>query len=539
MKQFFINIVTTVLTVVLFCVILEVGARVFIKSKHTLNEYEDFMQTQGITPKNKKSSEKRIMIVGESAARGVPYTLDSSVAGFLQKLLTESENQNLKIINTAVPGRHSYYQFEEGRDLVRYGADAIILYAGNNDARDFSNVMRDMPLAYLDFKLTWNSFFYRNLKRSFLKIKKWMNKRAKKDIFTINYNQDDVWHWTDTYLTKKKKYLDDPELGMKRKLQAIKDYEHNLDQLTRYLKRHYVSVFVCNLPIVHEANPEIGDWSRKGYQFEQKIIFKNQSEELEWRRLFEEGKKALENKNFEQAIVSFEQAEKINATYPMLFHSLGKSYQQNGDYEKAKLMYTKGKDLQIQSPGGDSYKTEALKQVAGKNNVPFVDLQEALEQTSENGLVGTNLFLDHCHPNSLGHKVIAAKIMESLCQSGFAHCQSGQSNWKHWLEKLVGGELNSENLAREYLLIGFYHFKGTLWESQPDYKEAIEYLEKAKAISPENKNIYPLLAASFWNDHQIEKAAESLRKLRTLDETEYQKTLKDFPYLSELAQNLV
>ncbi len=538
MRQFLTNVLTAVIAVTLFCGALEFGTRIFMKSKHTLNEYEDFMESQGVTPQNKKAGEKRIMIVGESAARGVPYTMDSSVSGFLQKLLTESGNPNLKVINTGVPGRHSFYQLEEGRDLVQYGADAVILFAGNNDARDFSNVMRDMPLAYLDFKLTWNSFFYWSLKRKLLKLKKWMNKKAKKDIFTINYNQDDVWHWTDTYLTKKKKYLDDPELGMKRKIQAVKDYEHNLDQLTRYLKRRQIAVFVCNLPLVHEANPEIGDWSRKGYQFEQKVVFKNKDEEAKWRHLFDEGKKALEDKNFAQAIILFEQAEKINDTYPMLFHYLGKSYQESGDYQKAKLMFTKGKDLQIQSPGGDSYKTEALKQIAQRNNVPFIDLQEALERSSDHGLVGTNLFLDHCHPNALGHKVIAAKMIEGLCQSGVAHCSSAENNWKHWLEKLIGGELNSENLAREYLLIGFYHFKGTLWELHPDYKEAIEYLEKAESITPENKNIYPLLAASFWNDHQKDKAAESLKKLRSIDEAEYQKTLKDFPYLLELAHNL-
>lgn len=532
-NNFLINLLTAFLAITIFGGTLELGSRVFMKSKHTLNEYKVFIESQGVTPKNKTAGEKRIMIVGESAARGVPYTMDASVSGLLQTLLNESGNRNLKIINTGVPGRHSFYQLEEGRDLVRYGADAVILYAGNNDARDFSNVMRDMPLAYLDFKLTWNSFFYRSLKHKLLKLKKWMNKKAGKNIFTINYNQDDVWHWTDDYLKKKKKYLDDPELGMKRKIQAVQDYERNLDQLTGYLKRHYITVFVCNLPIVHEAMPQIGDWSRKGYQFDQKVVFKNVKEQAAWRRHFDQGRAALEKNDHAKAIQHFEEAEKINDSYPMLFYYLGKSYAGMQNYAQAKLMYVKSKDVQIQSPGGDSFKSEALKKIAAKHKVTFVDLQAALEEVAPHGLVGMELFLDHCHPNSLGHKILAAQMMQSLCDTGYAQCPSNISR-KYWLEKLMG-ELNNQNLAREYLLVAFYHFKGTLWNNQPDYKQAIEYLEKARAIMPENVNIYPLLAASYWNAGNKEKAAQNLDQLKKLDQNEYKKTLVDFPYLAQLA----
>ncbi len=531
--RFIFNLIFSVIFLSTIFGLLEFVFRVNAKFHPVLNEYETFIESQGFKPDNKQPNEKRIFIIGESAARGVPYTMEFSVSGLLQKLLDESNNLNIKIVNSAVPGRHSFYQKEEGGTLVRYKADGVVIYAGNNDARDFSNVMRDMPLALFEFKLFWNSEFYSFLKHKFFKMRKWVNKRAGHEVFVINYNQDDMWHWTDSYLRKKQQYLLNPELGLKRKMVAIEDYHKNLDDLTGYLLKHKANVYVCNLPVVHEAMPQIGDWSRKGYAFDQKVIFRNSEEETAWKQFFDQGKAALEKSEYYEAIKNFEEAKKLNGTYPMLFYDLGKAYAGMGDYSKAKVMYVKSKDLQIQSPGGDSYKTEALRTIASKYNLPFIDLQAALEEIATHGIVGMELFLDHCHPSSFGHKIIAARIMQSLCDTHTAQCPADVT-WKFWLEKLMG-ELNEQNLAREYLLVAFYHFKGTQWNAQPDYKQAIEYLEKARAVMPENVNIYPLLAASYWNDGKKEKAVENLQYLKKLNLTEYQKTLVDFPYLAQIA----
>src|SRR3989338_5748448 len=134
------NILFSALTMILIFGGLETTARTYMTFRHRLNEYEDLIEHQGFTPHNKSNREKRLFIIGESAARGVPYALDTSFSGFLQKLLTDSGNSNVKVINTAIPGRHSFYQKEEGKTLVKYKADVVMIYAGNNDTRDFSNV---------------------------------------------------------------------------------------------------------------------------------------------------------------------------------------------------------------------------------------------------------------------------------------------------------------------------------------------------------------------------------------------------------------
>lgn len=51
--------------------------------KPHLNEFEQVVENQGVTPSNKSSNEKRIFILGESAVEGIPYSIDMSFPGFL------------------------------------------------------------------------------------------------------------------------------------------------------------------------------------------------------------------------------------------------------------------------------------------------------------------------------------------------------------------------------------------------------------------------------------------------------------------------
>ena len=53
--------------VVVFCISLELGARINAKATHQLNEYEDLIEQQGFSPTNKQPGEKRIFLIGESA----------------------------------------------------------------------------------------------------------------------------------------------------------------------------------------------------------------------------------------------------------------------------------------------------------------------------------------------------------------------------------------------------------------------------------------------------------------------------------------
>ena len=527
-----------------FISLLEIAARFHIRFAHKLiNRYETLIEGQGFRPDNKQPNERRIFLLGQSAARGIPYPLELSTSSYLEKLLRSETGSNVRVINVRIQDTHSFHEREAPETLIRYGADAVILYTGNNETRDFSYTIRDVPFAYTDLKLTWNLRLWWGMKRKLMSLKTFINKTAGRQIFVINYNQDDVWHWTDTYLRKKRLYYKNPELAQKRKKRAMHDFEVNLSALVRDLKARGTKVYIASLPIVHERKLQIRDWPRKGYKFEQKILFHSAREEPMWKSLFEMGRDKVARGDFNEGIEFLEKARSINYTYPALLHELAKAYAGLKQYSLAKTLYVQAKDAQVQSPGGDSSKNNVLRRVTERFNVPLVDLQNPLETVAPNGILGRSLFHHHGLPNLLGHKVIAARLAQSLCEDGFILCRKESLNWKTQLERLIGGRLDAERLAQEYFSVALYRLYETS-SASPPYEEAVEYLNLAREGATSAKaakllrNIDLYLAASYWQLGKRNDAKTCLARVLDKNIKDYRVVWRKFPYLIDLAQSL-
>lgn len=486
LKKFLLPLFFSVLTTVIFLLALETGARVLEHFKPNLNEYEHVVENQGFRTDNKQPGEIRIFVLGESAVEGIPYSREMSFTGFLNQLAGKADLKNVKFVNLGVKGRHSFYQREIAPLFPKYKADAVIIYAGNNDTRDFSNVIRDVPGAWLDFILTWRSAFYAGLKRKILAAQEAVNKRSGTQVFSINHNSDDAWHWTDAYIRKKKEYMETPEKGLERKRRAIQDYENNLSALVKDLKSKNIRVFVCSLGINHKTLPSISDVKLglgphgKGYE------------------IYYGGDK----NNAELAPLN-----------PINVYREGEELERLRQFEQAREKYLQARELEIQSPGGSVSKNKSLERIAKKHNTEWIDIQETLESVSPSKIVGSDVFLDHCHYNLYGHKTVASRIMQSLCRN-FLQCPASFSDWQEIFSRLSEGKLDDKNLSNEHLMTAFYLINGTQWERQPQYEKALIYLEKAYSLNPENPKIYPLLAETYSKLGRTQEAEEFSAKMQ-------------------------
>lgn len=478
------NILLAVLSPLLFIGLLEIAGIFYMNARHTLHEHEIRIESQGILENNKKPGERRLFVIGESAVEGVPFTPDHSMSAFLSQL-TQPYDPQLKIVNLGMQGKHSFYHREYGKALVKYKADGVLFYAGNNDSMPESNVMRDLPLARADLWLTFNSQFYFGFQRRVLWLKNLINQKLKRNLFDTNPYQDQVWSAGDQFKKLQVRYNSDPALAKQRFELSIQRYEENIEHLVKYLKHKQIKVWILELPTVHEALLDEHDWTKE------KI---DSSTDL---------KKQL----------SRAATELVKA----------------GKYSLARESLLKRLQLSYQVRGGHPEKNKALQRLAARQDVPFIPLQNLLEGLSETGLVGRNFFLDECHPNFYGHKVIAARMMEALCVSKLISCRP-PANAAHFLEKLVGKQDN-QNLAREYFLVGFYQYKGTVWSNAPQYSEAAAYFEKALSIFPSYADVYPFLAASYAKLGESAKAQDVMQRLQSLNPSAYQKALYEFPDL--------
>lgn len=107
---------------------------------------------------------------------------------------------------------------------------------------------------------------------------------------------------------------------------------------------------------------------------------------------------------------------------------------------------------------GDSVKSSVLKKVAETNRLLLIDLQNTFEKFSAGHTVSQNLFLDESRPNQTGHKVIASRFMQALCESKFIVCEPSK-DWRDWYEKLFNTQfeiiLSEQRLKKTRRKSGF------------------------------------------------------------------------------------
>lgn len=89
----------------------------------------------------------RILLAGESAARGYPHPLPLTAGAFLEAMLEAARpGVDVEVINMGTTAVASYPVYDMVRQALPYQPDVVIVYAGNNE---FSAPMAWRPLTML------------------------------------------------------------------------------------------------------------------------------------------------------------------------------------------------------------------------------------------------------------------------------------------------------------------------------------------------------------------------------------------------------
>ncbi|HCD00531.1 MAG TPA: hypothetical protein DER64_08375, partial [Planctomycetaceae bacterium] len=62
---------------------------------------------------------------------------------------------------------------------------------------------------------------------------------------------------------------------------------------------------------------------------------------------------------------------------------------------------------------------ESLQQVASQSGTPLVDAAGAIQADSDDGLPGSDWYVDHVHPTLRGHQRIAELLVEEIGRGGW------------------------------------------------------------------------------------------------------------------------
>lgn len=235
--------------------------------------------------------------------------------------------------------------------------------------------------------------------------------------------------------------------------------------------------------------------------------------------LLEEGKTYYNNGEYDKAIEIFKKAVELNPNDDDSWRLLGNSYNRNGQIEEAIKYYLKAAEL-----NPDDSRNWFNLGISYSNN-------EQYKEAINSFLKVVELNPDDSYSwYGLGNSYIKNKQVEDAIKSLLKATELNSNDYQSWLdlaisyihneqyEEAIGPllkaiELNPNN-AGDLSLLGY------VYKINGQYEEAIKYLSKAKELNPDGFDNWYELGEAYLNNGQFQEAIETLLKAVELNPDE-------------------
>lgn len=363
-------------------------------------------------PAQKDTNTVRILVLGESAAYGDPHP-EFGLARMIEAILSlRHPGTKFEVINAAVTGINSHAIRYIANDCRALDADVWVLYIGNNEVIGpfgpgtvFTS--QTLPLWVVRLNLWVKGTRFGQLVDAALS-------RLKVGPSSIR-----EWAGVEMFVGQKVHPAD------KRLLVVYKWFRKNLRAIVRYgldAKATVVVSTVCvNLrdcaPFDSEHRPDL------------------LADKLEqWRVWFEQGKTNQQLGRWQDALVAFSEACKIDDTFAEVRFRRAQCALAIGARELARTEFVAACDtdaLRFRCDSRLNAITRAVANEFGNSKVIFADSEAALQKESEVGIPGAEFFYDHVHLTFEGTYHVATEITRQI-----------------ELELATAGKLTTQNLVR-------------------------------------------------------------------------------------------
>ena len=235
--------------------------------------------------------------------------------------------------------------------------------------------------------------------------------------------------------------------------------------------------------------------------------------------LLEEGKTYYNNGEYDKAIEIFKKAVELNPNDDDSWRLLGNSYNRNGQIEEAIKYYLKAAEL-----NPDDSRNWFNLGISYSNN-------EQYKEAINSFLKVVELNPDDSYSwYGLGNSYIKNKQVEDAIKSLLKATELNSNDYQSWLDLAISYIHNEQyEEAIEPLLkaielnpnnAGDLSLLGYVYKINGQYEEAIKYLSKAKELNPDGFDNWYELGEAYLNNGQFQEAIETLLKAVELNPDE-------------------
>jgi len=161
-----------------------------------------------------------------------------------------------------------------------------------------------------------------------------------------------------------------------------------------------------------------------------------------------------------------------------------KCYEKTGRLDQAREEYLVALDKEWCGTRMTPTLLVAMREVAERSAVPFVDLFSVFASHSPGGLVGSNLIIDNCHPTVGGYRIIAKAVLQESLSQGLLPSDCRIDRFDQ-----IMAQFPEEDLITEADRAKMAEWMGEYYLGRRELKSAVAWLEKALQMNSRKRLI--------------------------------------------------
>jgi len=315
----------------------------------------------------------RIFMLGESTATGWPYGENMMPSRILAARLTEAfPDKQIEVVNVGITAVNSYTFLDFADEILEQSPDAVLVYGGHNEFYGTLGVGSSRSVG----NQRWLVKIYLALQRfkSFLLLKDAV--KAVQDWIASGSNENGAPQ--NTLMLRMVKDKNIPHDGNVRQ-QGIIQFQKNMGELLGKFRKAGVPVIVSEQVSNLRDQPPFVSVADKGQ---------------------------------ESALDVYRKAQQL---------------EQSGRIDEARAAYIRAKDMDALPFRAPEQINQAIHQLATEYRIPVVPMQRYFEGESRNGIIGSQLMMEHLHPTAEGYFLLSEAFLDTMRQSNMISAQWPQS----------------------------------------------------------------------------------------------------------------